>query len=118
MPLSSPRIPPVSIEEMNALDTELGRRREPGQPPLNITRTVARHPALVKARAPLERHLLRESTLPPRERELAILRTGWAWQSEYEFSQHTHAARSHEAPPQRCPRGRRSAPSPRASLAR
>lgn len=93
MPLSSPRIPPVSIEETKALDAELGRRREPGQPPLNITRTVANHPALVRARAPLQQHLVRESTLPPRERELVILRTGWAWQSEYEFGQHTRMSK-------------------------
>lgn len=88
MPLSSPRIPPVSIEEMDAIDAEIGRRRQPGQAPLNVTRTVAQHPALVKARAPMQQHLLQESTLPPRERELAILRTGWIWQSEYEFGQH------------------------------
>jgi len=47
----------------------------------------------VKARAPLQRHLLHESTLPPRERELVILRTGWLWQSEYEFGQHTRMSK-------------------------
>ena len=56
-------------------------------------KTIAQHPALVKARAPLQRHLLHESTLPPRERELVILRTGWLWQSEYEFGQHTRMSK-------------------------
>ena len=37
MLLSSPRVPPVSIEEMAAIDAELGRRREPGRTPLNIS---------------------------------------------------------------------------------
>lgn len=93
MALSSPRVPPVSVQEIEALEAELGRRREPGHQPLNITRTVAQHPALVRARAPLQRHLLHESTLPARERELAILRTGWVWQSEYEFGQHTRMSK-------------------------
>lgn len=93
MPLSAPRIPPVSIEAHEALEAELGRRRAPGQQALNITRTIANHPALVKARAPLQRHLLHESSLAPRDRELAILRTGWIWQSEYEFGQHTRMSK-------------------------
>lgn len=93
MHLSEPRVPPISAEEMDALDAEIGRRRKPGQPSLNITRTIAQHPALVKARAPLQKHMLRDSTLPPRERELVILRTGWAWQSEYEFGQHTRMSK-------------------------
>ena len=93
MPPSTPRIPPVSIEVYEALERELGRQRRPGQPALNVTRTIAQHPALVKARAPLQRHLLHESTLPPRERELVILRTGWLWQSEYEFGQHTRMSK-------------------------
>ena len=93
MPLSSPRVPPVSIEEMEAVDAEVGRRRKSGQAPLNITLTVAQHPALVKARAPMQQHLLTDSTLPPRERELVILRTGWVWQSEYEFGQHTRMSK-------------------------
>ena len=88
MPLSTPRIPPVSEEEMEAIEAEL--TLNPGQGRLNVTRTMAQHPALVKARLPMQRHLRSDSTtLPPRDRELIILRTGWDWQSEYEFGQHT-----------------------------
>ena len=88
MALSSPRIPPVSVEEMAALAAELSMG--PGQGRLNVTRTMAQHPALVKARMPMQRHLRRDTTtLPARDRELIILRTGWDWQSEYEFGQHT-----------------------------
>ncbi|NJO35732.1 MAG: carboxymuconolactone decarboxylase family protein [Rhodospirillales bacterium] len=32
--------------------------------------------------------MLSKSTLPPRDRELAILRTGWLCQSPYEWGQH------------------------------
>ena len=50
MALSSPRIPPVSVEDMAALAAEL--EMNPGQGRLNVTRTMAQHPALVKARMP------------------------------------------------------------------
>jgi alkylhydroperoxidase family enzyme len=33
-------------------------------------------------------HVLFKSTIPAREREIAILRTGWLCQSEYEWAQH------------------------------
>jgi alkylhydroperoxidase family enzyme len=34
-------------------------------------------------------YIFAESTLPPREREILILRIGWLCRSEYEFGQHT-----------------------------
>jgi len=37
---------------------------------------------------------LRESTLPPRDREILILRIGWLCRSEYEFGQHTLVGKS------------------------
>ena len=37
---------------------------------------------------------MRETSLPPRHRELLILRTGWNCQSEYEFAQHARYGRS------------------------
>jgi alkylhydroperoxidase family enzyme len=33
-------------------------------------------------------HILGSSTLPPRERQILILRTGWLCRCEYEWSQH------------------------------
>ena len=90
MRLSAPRIPPVTLEEYRAIqESVMGTTPNPDAPVLNISRTWAHHPALMKARAPLVRHLVAESSLPPRERELAILRVGWLCQAEYEFSQHT-----------------------------
>lgn len=37
--------------------------------------------------------LFRETTLPPRDREIAILRIGWRCQSEYVWSRHTIAGK-------------------------
>ncbi len=37
--------------------------------------------------------MLTKSTLPPRERELVILRIGWLCRAEYEWSQHAEIGR-------------------------
>jgi alkylhydroperoxidase family enzyme len=55
---------------------------------LNIFRTLGHNPALFKAFLTLGGHLLTAGGLPPREREIVILRTGRRAQSEYEFGQH------------------------------
>lgn len=60
----------------------------PGLPALNIFRTIARNPPLTQGFLGLGGRLLL-GTVPARERELVILRTGWRSQSEYEFGQHT-----------------------------
>jgi len=56
---------------------------------LNIFTTLAHHPKLLKRWLVFGGHVLAKSSLPPRERELVILRTGWRCGSEYEFGQHT-----------------------------
>lgn len=55
---------------------------------LNIFRALAHHPDLLHRWLVFGRHVLGGSTLPARERELVILRTGWRCGSEYEFAQH------------------------------
>lgn len=56
---------------------------------LNIFRSLAHHPKLLKRWLVFGGHVLNKSTLPARERELVILRVGWRCGSEYEFGQHT-----------------------------
>lgn len=56
---------------------------------LNILATLAHHPLLLKRYNALGGLFLRYGEVPPRERELVILRTGWRSGSEYEFGQHT-----------------------------
>lgn len=58
-------------------------------PPLNIFKTLARHPDLMRRFQVFGAHVLGKSTLPARERELVILRTGFLCNSAYEFHQHT-----------------------------
>lgn len=59
----------------------------------NILGALAHHPALAKAFFTLNGHLLRATTLTPRHRELAILRTAVLRQSTYEWAQHIFLAR-------------------------
>jgi alkylhydroperoxidase family enzyme len=56
---------------------------------LNIFTTLAHHPKLLKRWMVFGGHVLAKSTLPARDRELVILRTGWRCDCAYEFGQHT-----------------------------
>ena len=72
---------------------------EPRIPPLesadglNITKTRAHHPELADAWGSFAGYVFRGSTLPPRHRELLILRIGYLCGSEYEWGQHARIAR-------------------------
>lgn len=57
--------------------------------PLNIFGTLGHHPKLLKRFNLLGGFLLNKGILPPRERELVILRVGANARAEYEFGQHT-----------------------------
>ncbi|CAN7399146.1 carboxymuconolactone decarboxylase family protein [Phenylobacterium sp. LjRoot219] len=59
----------------------------------NMTMVLANHPRLSKAYYTLGRHLLMESTLPDRPRELASLRVNVLTQCEYEWHHHVRFAK-------------------------
>jgi 4-carboxymuconolactone decarboxylase len=83
-----PRLAPL---EPSALDEEqrevLAPFAERGRV-LNIFATLAHHPKLLKRWLVFANHILAKSTLPPREREMLILRIGWLCRAEYEWGQH------------------------------
>jgi 4-carboxymuconolactone decarboxylase len=86
--LSQPRIPPVTDE--SSLDDEareLLRATSLG-PAVNIFRTLIHHPKLFKRWIVFANHVLFKSSLPARDREILILRTGWRCRAEYEWGQH------------------------------
>ena len=88
-PENAPRIAPASPEgnpeEVQSLLDSLGR---PPRPAANLFLTLARHPALLRDWLPLGSRLLLGGTLPPRDRELAILRTAWLCGCAYEWGHH------------------------------
>ena len=89
MRLDTPRVPPLDPADF---DPEVRTIFEaPGSgdaPPLNIFRTLANHPKLLRRWLVFGNHVLFKSTLPPRERELVILRIGWLCRAGYEWGQH------------------------------
>ncbi len=85
---SVPRIPPVSDDEMTEEQQKLlAPLIEQGWVD-NVFRTIIQHPKLYKRWIVFANHVLFKSTLPAREREIAILRVGWLCQAEYEWAQH------------------------------
>ncbi|MEX0800853.1 MAG: carboxymuconolactone decarboxylase family protein [Dehalococcoidia bacterium] len=93
MRISEPRVDPLPESEWDDEARDFMRQIESGGQVLNIYRTLARHPKLLKRWSVFGTHVLYKSTLPARERELLILRTGWLCRSEYEWGQHIIIAR-------------------------
>jgi alkylhydroperoxidase family enzyme len=94
---SVPRIEPLPESEWDPeLKQMFGRASDAiptGGRVLNIFRTLAHHPGLLRRWTVFANHVLFKSTLVPRERELVILRIGWLCRSEYEWGQHVRIGR-------------------------
>jgi 4-carboxymuconolactone decarboxylase len=93
----APRIPPVDLDavdpETRALLEPLSSMRRTDVNVLNVFTTLAQHPKLMKRWLVFANHVLTKSSLTPRDRELAILRTGWRCHAPYEWGQHAAIAR-------------------------
>jgi 4-carboxymuconolactone decarboxylase len=90
---SAPRIEPVDPDSVEGETRALLDTLALGDA-VNIFRTLANHPKLFKRWLVFGNHVLFKSTLPPRDRELVILRTGWRCRSEYEWGQHVIIGRA------------------------
>lgn len=88
MRLSEPRIPPLPEQEWSAEQREVLTRTQPAADVLNIFRTLVRHPDLYKRWLSFGHQILFKSSLPPREREIIILRVGHLCNAGYEFHHH------------------------------
>ena len=60
---------------------------------LNVYRTMAHHPALMRAWEGLRTHIVTSTALGPDRAEIVILRTGFRLGSSYEWAQHVQRAR-------------------------
>jgi alkylhydroperoxidase family enzyme len=86
-------VPPLPADQWDdavdrALAVMLPEDRRNPQNASNILGTFVNHPDLTKEFLKFNVHLLFKSTLPPRLRELAILRVAHRTGSEYEWVQH------------------------------
>ena len=87
------RVPPLPADQWDeAVDHALAgmlpeERRNPADAG-NILATLVRHPDLTRAFLRFNVHLLFSSTLPPRLRELAILRVAHRHHCDYEWVHH------------------------------
>jgi|SaaInlStandDraft_2_1057019.scaffolds.fasta_scaffold114612_2 4-carboxymuconolactone decarboxylase len=97
LPKRTPRLAPLAEHEWNqeqaALLAPAAQGKGLGRGVLNIFATLARHPKLYKRWAVFGSHTLLKSSLPPRERELVILRMAWLAQCRYEWGQHLSLGR-------------------------
>jgi 4-carboxymuconolactone decarboxylase len=94
MRLTQPRIAPVAdaalSEEQRAVAASLMQHR----PLLNIYRTLIHAPKALSRFLEWGGYILsRRNGLPPRQREIVILRVGFLCKSGYEFTQHTAIGR-------------------------
>ena len=99
--LDTPRIAPLEPE---LWDTKLREQMLPARPVemgaadapvFNIFKTLANHSKLAARFARWGDHVLFRSSLPPRDREIAILRVGWRCRATYEWHHHVAIGRDH-----------------------
>ncbi len=88
-----PRVTPLEESEWSAEQREVMAPMLQHGTVYNIFKTLLRHPKLLKRWLPFANHILFKSSLPPRERELVILRVGWLCRAEYEWAQHVEIGR-------------------------
>ena len=88
--LAVPRVAPVGKEGRTS-DQEKMLASVPDD---NVFKTMAHDPELFARWRELGGYLLNGSTLPPRDREIVILRMGWLCQAPYEWSQHARIAKA------------------------
>ncbi|MFZ5835948.1 MAG: carboxymuconolactone decarboxylase family protein [Pseudomonadota bacterium] len=100
--LSAPRIPPLAESKWTEEQAKVLGPLKQGAPMFgtvlkahNVLATLAQHEEARKKFDVWANHVMgATNTLPPREREILILRIGWLCQSEYEWGQHVVIGRA------------------------
>jgi 4-carboxymuconolactone decarboxylase len=95
MRLAKPRIAPLTEAEWTSEQRKLLQPFYEEGKTYNVLGTMAQHWDAAQKFLVWAYHVMGgTSTLPPRDRELLILRTGWLCQSEYEWGQHVLFAKA------------------------
>lgn len=89
MRLTAPRIPPVPQDQWTPEQTEIAAPMVARNNMLNIFRSLLTHPDAMRGFMGWASYVLsKRNTLPPREREIVVLRIGFLCRSGYEWTQH------------------------------
>lgn len=83
------RLIPLTDQNLPSESVEIVKRW-----PYNLHRVLAYNPQTLASWLQFGEHVLRNNSLPEREREIVILRVAWNWQSDYEWGLHVRLARS------------------------
>jgi alkylhydroperoxidase family enzyme len=86
--LARPRIEPVKKEAWTDAQREILDPFERTGRLHNVFTTMANHPELARQWLTFATYVLRNNSLPPRDREILILRIGLLCNAEYELAQH------------------------------
>lgn len=89
--MTVPRIAPLDPPYASEVQDAFNKIMPPGRPPLNIFRTYARHPLMLKRVMTLGAALLSHGLLPARDREIVLHRTCARCGSAYEWGVHVTA---------------------------
>jgi alkylhydroperoxidase family enzyme len=91
--MTKPRIPPVQDDAASEAQAAVLKPFAQRGPVLNVFRTLAQAPDAATAFLAWGDYILsKRNAVEPREREIAILRTGFLCRSGYEWTQHTRIA--------------------------
>lgn len=89
MRLTQPRIPPLSDDEFDAEQSDVvAPILERQGVVFNVIRTMMHNMPLFNSFNVLGRHIMSDSSLEPRLRELLIMRVAWNANCEYQWGQH------------------------------
>jgi 4-carboxymuconolactone decarboxylase len=87
------RITFCDLSKLDAEGQQMAERAKVNGQVLNIFKVLLNHPRLVRNWGRFGNYILQGSSLPAREREIAILRIGWLNQAPYEFEQHVRVGK-------------------------
>lgn len=93
MKSDKPRVPPLPESQWDTETREILEGIKRSGQVFNIFTTLARHPKLMTKWLGFGNYILFKSTLPARDRELAILRTAWLCRADYEWGHHAAIGR-------------------------
>jgi 4-carboxymuconolactone decarboxylase len=88
------RVPFRDFSTLDAKDREMGERNKVNGKVVNIFAVLMNHPKLARKWSTFAGYILGDNTLPPREREILILRIGWLNQAQYEWEQHVRIGKA------------------------